>query len=491
MPGKKNTDFQKTLLSLIETAMGGEDEETENHNKKRKGKGKVVPPSRPPPAKFVAVDASEPGYDEELHELTDRRQGLTPCFLCWHIGHRARDHQLPPKWPPKLQDRWNKNKDAYLFVDAASNLGFSIETIAGWLRVSTTDWDPGMPKLAALFAVAECYSLVFTNLGRWAEGTSPMNPPPPHLRRGKPMTKFIFGESVEDSLDDGSDDMMETEGEKNRDSSSVAPRASDPTSSSSSAQLRSAPPTTPSKPKGDKPNVLPKGCDLVSASDFKEAESRVTALAEDVNTLRGEICSVKQEVGSIKKVQESHFAQLMSKLDKMETGGGKQIVQPLPALPPSTSKEGVTSGGAGDTTLPLGDWELDTLAAKVKSLGGEDGLMRLLYGTKPDLIAALSHITDVYIVHRDMVAQGDDSSGWQVSMARVVEIDAKGCLGWGVGAPPEDAFKSGRKWRGEGAEGVVYRTVPYSSVFLDKHAAHLGAETVFRSLSQSSSSPRA
>ena len=163
----------------------------------------------------------------------------------------------------------------------------------------------------------------------------------------------------------------------------------------------------------------------------------------------------------------------MSKLNAML--GAKSLKPATLPLPIDRAKH----GGEGDEKSPLiGDWEVNTLAVKVKGVAGEEGLIRLLYATKPDLIAALSHLTDVYIVHRDMVAQGDEASGWKVSTARVAEIDARGCLRWGVGAPPEDAFKGSRKWRGDGAEGIVYRAITCDSIFLDKHAAHRGAETV-------------
>ena len=220
--------------------------------------------------------------------------------------------------------------------------------------------------------------------------------------------------------------------------------------------------------------MLPKGIDLVSVGEFKAAESRVESIAKDVHDLRGEIGSVKSEAGSIKIVQKMHFEEVMSQLKEMSGGNNKQLGQAKPPLPIAGAK----GGGEGDDNSPLGDWDVDTLAAKVKFLAGEEGLIRLLYATKPDLIAALSHLTDVYIVHRDMVAQGDEASGWKVSTARVAEIDARGCLRWGVGAPPEDAFKGSRKWRGDGAEGIVYRAITCDSIFLDKHAAHRGAETV-------------
>ena len=157
----------------------------------------------------------------------------------------------------------------------------------------------------------------------------------------------------------------------------------------------------------------------------------------------------------------------MSKLNAML--GAKSLKPATLPLPIDRAKH----GGEGDEKSPLiGDWEVNTLAVKVKGVAGEEGLIRLLYATKPDLIAALGHLADMYIVHQDMVAQGDDSSGWKVSMARVVEIDRRGGLGWGIGVPPEDAFKGGRQWRSEGAEGVVYRTITFCSIFLNKHAAH-------------------
>ena len=104
MPVKnKKTAMEQALLSLLEKmdkAAETEDDEEVTNAKKRKQKSK----GKPPASKYVAMDSSDPKYDEEIHGV--RSQSVVLCFLCWHVGHRAltRDHVLPRDWPPKLRD---------------------------------------------------------------------------------------------------------------------------------------------------------------------------------------------------------------------------------------------------------------------------------------------------------------------------------------------------------------------------------------------------
>ena len=53
-------------------------------------------------------DSSDPSVSDD--ELQPRAVDTgyvqdNPCFLCWHKGHRAKDHLLPTKWPDKLVER--------------------------------------------------------------------------------------------------------------------------------------------------------------------------------------------------------------------------------------------------------------------------------------------------------------------------------------------------------------------------------------------------
>ena len=84
------------------------------------------------------------------------------------------------------------------------------------------------------------------------------------------------------------------------------------------------------------------------------------------------------------------------------------------------------------------------------------------------------------------MAQSGKDSPWKVAEARVVTIDKKGGLGWGVGAPAEEGFAGGRDWRGDGAVSVVHRTITFSSIFASRAVAEREATSIRRTLFQES-----
>ena len=72
------------------------------------------------------------------------------------------------------------------------------------------------------------------------------------------------------------------------------------------------------------------------------------------------------------------------------------------------------------------------------------------------------------------------------SQGRVVDIDGKGGLGWGIGVESDAEFIGGRRWRGKGAEGMVHRTIAFSVIFMDQTAAVKEATNIRRTLSEDS-----
>ena len=72
------------------------------------------------------------------------------------------------------------------------------------------------------------------------------------------------------------------------------------------------------------------------------------------------------------------------------------------------------------------------------------------------------------------------------SQGRVVDIDGKGGLGWGIGVESDAAFIGGKRWRGKGAEEMVHRTIAFSDIFMDQTAAVKEATNIRRTLSEDS-----
>ena len=204
-------------------------------------------------------------------------------------------------------------------------------------------------------------------------------------------------------------------------------------------------------------------------------------LAQEVDSLRGEIGSVKRDVDGVKKATEQGFSSVLAKLDAMRATPALPAPDPA-ALPlPSDGLHLLAEGDepTGDSR-PLGDWSEPELVARIESLGGSEAVTRLAYAKRGDLVAALSHQVDVHVVYQHV------SGGWRVGKGRVVAVDPQGGLGWGLGVDADTQYVGGRQWRGEGAEGHVLRAVAYSSLYLCPVAATRDAENVSKSLSQSS-----
>ena len=120
----------------------------------------------------------------------------TPCYICMVLGHLGRDHGLPSAWPEKLRQRWTRNRDLWAVTRAAVAAGFKASEIMKLFDVNMTSWGE-MSEEARLVALTETAALRDVGVQRWECGTSPLLPPPTHVRRGPPRAKFLVGSDVD------------------------------------------------------------------------------------------------------------------------------------------------------------------------------------------------------------------------------------------------------------------------------------------------------
>ena len=117
---------------------------------------------------------------------------------------------------------------------------------------------------------------------------------------------------------------------------------------------RKRPPGTPSKGGGGGggPTELGEGTPLVSASQFQAAEGRVEGLerklAQEVDSLRGEITSVKRDVTEVRAMTEQGFSSVLARLDAMRASPALPAPDPA-ALPLPSDGPHLLAGGDGPT----------------------------------------------------------------------------------------------------------------------------------------------
>ena len=101
---KNMNDFKNKTMSLIEMAASSSYED-EKPKQAKKAKGKGMPKDRPVAIKYIKVAEDDPDYDDDLHGHRGTASPKNTCRTCRFLGHRGRDHYLPPHWPEKLHAR--------------------------------------------------------------------------------------------------------------------------------------------------------------------------------------------------------------------------------------------------------------------------------------------------------------------------------------------------------------------------------------------------
>ena len=253
----------------------------------------------------------------------------------------------------------------------------------------------------------------------------------------------------------------------------------------------------------------------VSRVEFQEAEGKVAALAVDVRLLKREMKDINATVCSLKEHQISQglgIAEILARLPPrpsvshqiQESNDNRGIHQrgiqdanhhpvQAPREEPASSSESEgpdpkeraptddQAYAPAHPDLPLGEWSEETLAEAIRALKGQGALEGMLHTTKGDLIAAVSHATDIYIVFNDpaipMVEREGQTDKLSVARARVVRICGKGTLEWGIDADAEELFRSGRNWSMQQEWPKITHTVGFSSVFFSEAAALLNSAT--------------
>ena len=244
----------------------------------------------------MEVTVEDSSYDEEVSSAKRPISNWStenPCWICWHYGHRAAQHDLPSHWSRTLKGRWEANAAAWKLVQASAERRIAVDKIAAMLDVDTSKWDlSSMESKSILAAIAETHSLRELGLRRWAEGTDPTSPPPTHMRQSPPMDRARKKPLPQDHPMDI--DKTEKQVHQTPEPPETPKKDLTRPSSSESHALR----TTNERPGSSSSSTMVQS---VSRVEFQEAKGKVAALAVDVRLLKREMKDINSTVCSLKE----------------------------------------------------------------------------------------------------------------------------------------------------------------------------------------------